>query len=105
MLLITAAKNWVRHTAREEIRMSLGILLAQLLQLYSFVLLARALMSWIPNLDPYHPVVQILYQVTEPVLEPIRKLVPPLGGMIDISIIVAFIGIMVLRTILVQLPI
>lgn len=75
-------------------------LLSALLQLYSFVLLARALMSWIPNLDPYHPAVQFLYQITEPVLEPIRRLVPPLGGMIDISIIVAFLAIMVLQTLL-----
>jgi YggT family protein len=75
-------------------------LLSAVLQLYSFVLLARALVSWIPNLDPYHPAVQILYQVTEPVLEPIRRIVPPLGGMIDISIIVAFLAIMVLQMIL-----
>lgn len=75
-------------------------LLSAILQLYSFVLLARALISWIPNMDPYHPAVQILYQVTEPVLEPIRRVVPPLGGMIDMSIIIAFIAIMFLQTIL-----
>lgn len=71
-------------------------LLPVFLRLYSFVLLARALVSWIPNLDPYNPAVQILYQVTEPVLEPIRKLIPPIGGTIDISIIVAFFGISLL---------
>ncbi|MCC6458538.1 MAG: YggT family protein [Caldilineaceae bacterium] len=71
-----------------------------LLQLYSYVLLARALMSWIPNLDPYNPAVQFLHSITEPVLEPIRKLVPPLGGMIDISMIIAFFGIIVLEQLL-----
>jgi YggT family protein len=75
-------------------------LLLVALQLYSYVLLARALMSWIPNLDPYHPAVQFLYSVTEPVLEPIRKLVPPLGGMVDVSILVAFFAIIVLEQIL-----
>lgn len=75
-------------------------LLIVLLQLYSYVLLARALVSWIPNLDPYHPAVQVLYRLTEPVLDPIRKLVPPLGGMIDISIIIAFFAIMVLTQLL-----
>ncbi len=74
-----------------------------LLQVYSYVLLARALISWIPNLDPYNPIVQFLYQITEPVLEPIRKLVPPLGGMIDISMLIAFFGIMVLQQILVSM--
>lgn len=71
-----------------------------LLQLYSYVLLARALVSWIPNLDPYHPAVQFLYRLTEPVLEPIRKLIPPLGGVMDISIIVAFFAIIILEQLL-----
>jgi YggT family protein len=75
-------------------------LLLIVLQLYSYVLLARALISWIPNLDPYHPAVQFLYTITEPVLEPIRKLVPPLGGMIDISMIIAFFGIIILEQLL-----
>ncbi len=75
-------------------------LLLLLLQLYSYVLLARALVSWIPNLDPYHPAVQFLYRLTEPVLEPIRKLIPPLGGVMDISIIVAFFAIVILEQLL-----
>ena len=78
-------------------------ILSMVLQIYSYVLLARALLSWIPNLDPYNPIVQILFRITEPVLEPIRKLIPPLGGMIDISIIVAFFGIMMLQYLLVSL--
>lgn len=68
-------------------------LLVSLLQLYSFVLLARALVSWIPNLDPSNPIVQVIYQLTEPVLDPIRRLIPPLGGTIDISIIVAYFAV------------
>lgn len=75
-------------------------LLLLLLQLYSYVLLARALVSWIPNLDPYHPAVQFLYRLTEPVLEPIRKLIPPLGGVMDISIIIAFFAIIILEQLL-----
>jgi YggT family protein len=75
-------------------------LLIGLLQLYSYVLLARALVSWIPNLDPSHPAVQVLYNLTEPVLEPIRKLIPPLGGIMDISIIVAFFALIVLEQLL-----
>jgi YggT family protein len=80
--------------------MSIIGLLMVFLQLYSYILLARALVSWIPNLDPYHPAVQLLYRVTEPVLEPIRKLVPPLGGTIDISIIIAFFALIILQQVL-----
>ena len=75
-------------------------ILGVVLQVYSYVLLARALVSWIPNLDPYNPIVQFLYQITEPVLEPIRRLIPPLGGMVDISMLVAFFGIMILQQLL-----
>ncbi len=64
------------------------------------MLLARALVSWIPNLDPYNPAVQLLYRVTEPVLEPIRKLVPPIGGTMDISIIIAFFALLLLQQVL-----
>ena len=80
-------------------------ILAAVLQLYSWVLLARALMSWIPNLDPYNPIVQFLYQITEPVLDPVRRLIPPLGGMIDISSIVVFFALMILQQMLLALAV
>lgn len=76
------------------------LILSMLLQLYSWVLVARVLMSWIPNLDPYNPAVQFLYQITEPVLEPVRRLIPPLGGTIDISMIVIFFALMILQRML-----
>ncbi len=78
------------------------LLLARVLQIYTFILLIRILITWIPNLDPYHPIVQLLFQVTEPVLEPARKLIPPIG-MIDISPIVVFIVLGILQDLLVQL--
>jgi len=60
-------------------------LLGTLLQIYGFVILARLLLSWVPDMaDPYHPAVQFLHQITDPVLEPARRLIPPIG-MIDIS--------------------
>jgi len=78
------------------------LLLARVLQIYTFVLLIRILITWIPNLDPYHPIVQLLFQVTEPVLEPARKLIPPIG-MIDISPIVVFLVLGILHDLLMQL--
>lgn len=60
-------------------------LLATLLSIYSFVILARLLLTWVPDMvDPYHPAMQLLRQITDPVLEPARQLIPPIG-MIDIS--------------------
>lgn len=77
----------------------IGILLL-VIQIYSYVLLARAILSWIPNLDPSHPAVRVLYDITEPVLEPIRRLIPPLGGMIDISMLIAFFALIMLEQLL-----
>ena len=45
---------------------SLFLLLYWALQVYQLVLLARVLMSWIPNLDPNNPIARFLYQATEP---------------------------------------
>ena len=43
------------------------------LQVYQLLLLARVLMSWIPNLDPNNPIARLLFRATEPVLAPIRS--------------------------------
>ena len=59
-----------------------------LLQLYSYILLIRVILSWV-NPNPYNPIVQILYRLTEPVLAPIRRVLPPMGGL-DLSPLVVF---------------
>ncbi len=74
---------------------SLFLLVFWALQVYQFVLLARVLMSWIPNLDINNPIARFLYQATEPVLAPIRNALPAMGG-IDLSPLVVFIGISIL---------
>ena len=74
------------------------------IQLYSYVLLARIVLSWIPNVDRSNQIVQFLYQVTEPVLEPVRRALPQVG-MIDISPIVVFIGLHLLRSILLNMAV
>ena len=68
------------------------------LEIYSFIILAKVLISWV-RVDPYHPIVQFLNAVTDPVLEPIKSVLPQ-TGMIDFSPIVAFLIIMVLQMIL-----
>lgn len=67
-----------------------------------WLILIRALISWV-NPDPYNPLVQFLYKATEPILSPIRKILPSgLRFGIDISPIIAFLGIMFLRSFLVR---
>ncbi len=76
-------------------------LVSMLLQIYSFLFIARALLSW-TGMDPYSPLAQILYRLTEPVLAPIRRIMPQ-TGMIDFSPLVAMILIAVLGQLLVML--
>ncbi len=58
-------------------------------QLMSLAILARVLLSWF-NVNPYNPAVSFLYQVTEPILAPLRRYIPPIG-MIDITPIIAIV--------------
>ncbi len=66
------------------------------LNIYMWVIIIRALISWV-NPDPYNPIVQFLTRVTEPVLRPIRKLVPPYKIGIDLSPLIAILIIIFLQ--------
>lgn len=70
-------------------------LLYAILQIYSLILLARVLITWFPNVDRHNPIVQFLFDATEPVLKPIRDMLPQ-TGMMDFSPLVAFLIITVL---------
>ena len=65
-----------------------------LLTIMMVLIFARAVISWV-NPDPFNPLVQFLTRTTEPVLEPIRRLLPPMG--IDVSPIIAFFMITFLQ--------
>ena len=67
--------------------------LGWLLDLYSWVVIASALITWVSP-DPRNPIVMFLRQVTEPVLAPIRRLLPPwkTGGL-DFSPLIVIIAI------------
>jgi YggT family protein len=85
----------------DNIIMGLAKVLDILLELYMWVLIIRALISWV-NPDPYNPIVQILTRMTEPVLAPIRKLVPPYKVGIDFSPLIAILIIIFLQYALVK---
>lgn len=81
------------------------LVLIQLVQLlfglYSFAIIARVFTSWM-QVDPYHPVIQFLYRITEPVLAPLRSWIPPIG-MADISPMVALFILWILQRIVIAL--
>jgi YggT family protein len=73
---------------------------------YQFLILVRVLLSWFstdPRRAPInHPLVQLLNRVTDPVLKPLRRYIPPVGGTIDISPVVALLILEIVRQILVR---
>ena len=70
-----------------------------LLQLFNLALLARIILSWFPNVDRRNPVIQFLFDITEPVLRPIREMLPS-SGMFDFSPMIVFLIIQVISTVL-----
>lgn len=80
---------------------ALAIILHYILVIYMWVVIARAVISWV-NPDPYNPIVRFLYQVTEPVLYRVRRIIPmPMTG-IDFSPIIVFVIIIFLDNFLVK---
>ncbi len=70
------------------------MLLTRLIDVYSLIIVAAVVVSW-TNVPRDHPAVRLLQRLTEPVLAPIRKVLPPMGG-IDFSPLVLLIGLRVL---------
>ena len=73
-------------------------LLITLLLTYFVLIIARVIVSWIAN-QSRHPLIPLIYQLTEPVLKPISKLLPPMGG-IDLSPLFALIALRALLLLL-----
>lgn len=74
-------------------------------QVLWWAILIRVLLSWLPmagiRIDPYNPVVRVLFDITDPILEPLRRYTTI--GMIDLSPIVALFGLEIIRSLLVSL--
>jgi len=78
-----------------------GGILCLLLQVYWFILLAHVIFSWVPRPpEPIMPFVLGVRRVVEPVAAPVRKVIPPIriGGVaLDLSILILFFGVYLLR--------
>jgi YggT family protein len=75
-----------------------GCVISNVLGIYLLVLIVRAVLSWFPisPTSSLTPIISVLYTVTEPVLAPMRRVIPPVGGF-DLSFIVLFFAIEILQ--------
>ena len=73
-------------------------------RVYTFLIFARIIFSWI-RVDPYHPtwgpILRFVYQATQPIMEPVRRLMPSMGGL-DFSPIIVLLGLDLLRGLIIQ---
>ncbi len=76
--------------------------LGMLITLYTYVIIARAIISWV-NPDPYNPIVRFLYNVTEPVLYRVRRTIPfAYAGGLDFSPLIVLLALYFLQIFLVR---
>jgi len=68
--------------------------------IYELVLLARVVFSWLPPHTRQNPFYRFIFELTEPLLAPVRRALPSFGG-IDFSPLLVFIGLHILRSILI----
>ena len=80
--------------------MALAGIIDFLLTAYMWVIIGRAVISWV-NADPYNPIVRFLYEITEPVLGRIRRFLPVSMGSMDFSPVILIVVIMFLQSFLV----
>lgn len=71
-------------------------------QIYIFIVVARALISWVGP-DPYNPIVRFLYQATEPVLDRLRRLLPLQFGGVDLTPVALLLALYVIKDLLLNL--
>ncbi|HET8816369.1 MAG TPA: YggT family protein [Pseudidiomarina sp.] len=70
---------------------------SQFLDLLFWIVLIRALLSWFAQ--GYNPMIALLQQLTEPFLAPIRRIIPPIGGL-DLSVLVLIVAIQAIRIVI-----
>lgn len=75
------------------------MLILTLFKVYKFIILVRVILSWI-NVDHCNPIVRWIYKLTEPVLDPVRRLLPQMG--LDLSPLIVLLVIEMLERLVVR---
>ena len=100
-VLIVVALRGVSVSFVTLLAFTVGELIMLLLNVFLFAIIVQVIMSWISP-GTYSPVNSVLYSLTNPVLEPFRRLIPPLSG-IDLSPLFALIALQVARMLIMPL--
>ncbi len=94
ILALSAITSGRMPAVTEVLMFGIGTAVFQFLSLLFWITIIRALMSWFSQ--GYNPMMMMLGQLTEPFLAPIRRIIPPIGGL-DLSVLVLIIAIQFVR--------
>lgn len=85
-----------------SIILGIGNIFLNLLMMYSWVIVIAALLTWVRP-DPYNPIVQILYKITEPAYALLRRYIPTVFNGIDLAPLIIIIALQVIQVVLASL--
>ena len=71
------------------------VILSQIISIFTLIMFIRAIVSWF-RVDPYNPIIRAMDSIIEPIVGPVRRMLPPMGG-IDVSYLVVFIILIAVR--------
>ena len=83
----------------DALSVSIFTVIIGIISLYKWVIIISALLSWV-NPDPYNPIVQMLYRLTEPAYAKIRSIIPTTFGGIDLAPLILIFALIFLETFL-----
>jgi YggT family protein len=78
------------------------ILVDRAFELLTLLVVVRVLLSWVPSVDYRHPLISLIVRITDPILLPVRKILPPIGGL-DLSPIIAILLLSLVRKLVLQI--
>ena len=92
--LVRLALHEALGGANETFIISSLRLIVNLTVFFTYVIIINTLLSWVSP-DPLNPIVQLLTLIATPIIDPIRRVVPPLGGVLDLSPLVALLALQI----------
>ena len=86
----------------DSLVIAFATILISIISLYKWVIIISALLSWVQP-DPYNPIVQMLYRLTEPAYTVVRRIIPTAFGGMDMAPLVLIFGIQFIEIFLTNL--
>ena len=97
MINVIAEIQRLIHNCTKKGEKMISRFINQLFYFYYLILIIRIFLTWIPNIDWESQPFYFLRSITDPFLNIFRGIIPPIGGMLDISPIIAFIALQFLQ--------